>query len=101
MKKIILLLTFLCFFIVAVKAEEYPWLNLLNIIFTPVMIVLLLIFGVSAVTEKMLNSGGIGFLVISTILLFIFSVLVKVLPFWLPVIFIIVIIGYIILRGRA
>jgi len=100
MKKIILLLTFLCFFIVAVKAEEYPWLNLLNIIFTPVMIVLLLIFGVSAVTEKMLNSGGIGFLVISTILLFIFSVLVKVLPFWLPVIFIIVIIGYIILRGR-
>ena len=100
MKKIILLLTFLCFFIVAVKAEEYPWLNLLNIIFTPVMIVLLLIFGVSAVIEKMLNSGGIGFLVISTILLFIFSVLVKVLPFWLPVIFIIVIIGYIILRGR-
>jgi parallel beta-helix repeat protein len=78
---------------------EYPWLTLLNSILSPFWLIMLITFGMSAGIEKKLNSGGIAFIVSFIIFSIIFSVLTRQMPFWIPVIVIILIVGFIVLRG--
>jgi len=78
---------------------EYPWLSLLNSILSPFWLIMLITFGMSAGIEKKLNSGGIAFIVSFIIFSIIFSVLTRQMPFWIPVIVIILIVGFIVLRG--
>jgi Ca2+/Na+ antiporter len=85
-----------------VKADfsDYPWLNLINVLVSPTWIALLMIFGVSAAAEKMLNGKGIPFLVLTTILLIVFSFLTKTIPIWIGIIFLILAFGYTLMRRR-
>jgi|YelNatPaOPRAMG01_1025707.scaffolds.fasta_scaffold85506_2 hypothetical protein len=98
MRKALPLILFLLL-IPTVKAD-YPWLSLINVLLSPTWIVLLMIFGVSAVAEKMLNGKGIPFLVLTIMLLIVFSFLTKTIPIWISIIFLILAFGYALMRQR-
>jgi chromate transport protein ChrA len=101
MRKILPLVLFLLL-IPTVKADfsDYPWLNLINVLVSPTWIVLLMIFGVSAAAEKMLNGKGIPFIVLTIILLIVFSFFTKTIPIWISIIFLILAFGYTLMRRR-
>jgi hypothetical protein len=90
---------------VEIKYEEdpscgMPWLSLLTILLSPFWIVLLMAFGMSAKVESKLQTGGIAFLAALIIFLFVFAFYTKTIPLWIPIIFLIIAFGYIIIRGR-
>jgi len=77
----------------------FPWLDLFSKILSPFWIVLLMIFAISTTIEKRIGGGGLAFLIASTILLFVFSFLIpNIIPIWLPVILIIIIVGFLAIR---
>jgi hypothetical protein len=80
---------------------EYPWLSLMNIILSPFWIIMVMVFGMSAAIEKKLQAGGIAFLAALLIFLFIFAFFTRSIPLWIPIIFLIMAVGYMIFRGRA
>jgi hypothetical protein len=80
---------------------EYPWLSLVNIMLSPFWIIMVMVFGMSAAIEKKLQSGGIAFLASLLIFLFIFAFFTRSIPLWIPIIFLIMAVGYMIFRGRA
>jgi hypothetical protein len=80
---------------------EYPWLGLLNIMLSPFWIIMAMVFGMSAAIEKKLQAGGIAFLASLIIFLFIFAFFTRSIPLWIPIIFLIMAVGYMIFRGRA
>jgi hypothetical protein len=80
---------------------EYPWLTLLNSILSPFWIIMAMVFGMSAAIESKLQSGGIAFLTALLIFLFIFAFFTRSIPLWIPIIFLIMAVGYMIFRGRA
>jgi hypothetical protein len=80
---------------------EYPWLGLLNIMLSPFWIIMAMVFGMSAAIEKKLQAGGIAFLAALIIFLFIFAFFTRSIPLWIPIIFLIMAVGYMIFRGRA
>jgi len=79
---------------------EYPWLGLLTILLSPFWIVLLMAFGMSTNVESKLQTGGMAFLVALIIFLFVFAFYTKTIPLWIPIIFLIIAFGYIMIRGR-
>jgi parallel beta-helix repeat protein len=80
---------------------EYPWLSLVNIMLSPFWIIMAMVFGMSAAIEKKLQTGGIAFLAALLIFLFIFAFFTRSIPLWIPIIFLIMAVGYMIFRGRA
>jgi hypothetical protein len=80
---------------------EYPWLSLVNIMFSPFWIIMVMVFGMSAAIEKKLQAGGIAFLAALLIFLFIFAFFTRSIPLWIPIIFLIMAVGYMIFRGRT
>jgi hypothetical protein len=80
---------------------EYPWLGLLNTLLSPFWLIMAMIFGMSATVEKKLQAGGIAFITSLIILLFIFAFFTRSIPLWIPVIFLIIAVGYMIFRGRV
>jgi parallel beta-helix repeat protein len=79
---------------------EYPWLGLLTILLSPFWIVLLMAFGMSTNVESKLQTGGMAFLAALIIFLFVFAFYTKTIPLWIPIIFLIIAFGYIMIRGR-